>query len=104
MELFNSPSINDIFKFSVSEIITKIKEYEEKQNEGEDEIKVGDEVDHDGLKCVVVKVWQDCICTISQVGTTPSYTDKSVLKKTGRHFDAIEELINQIGGGISEET
>lgn len=88
--------------FSASECMAKIKEYE--GNQKADEIRVGDEVDHDGLKCVVVKVWQDCICTISQVGTTPSYTDKSVLKKTGRHFDAIEELINQMRGGTSEET
>lgn len=88
--------------YTATECITRIKEYEEKKKA--DEIKVGDEIDHDGLKCVVVKVWQDCVCTISQVGTTPSYTDKSVLKKTGRHFDQIEELINQIGGGTSEET
>lgn len=81
---------------SASEAIAKIKEYEE-TSKVDDEIKVGDEVGHDGLKCVVVKVWEDCICTISQVGTTPSYTDKSVLKKTGRHFDEIEKLIKKMG-------
>ena len=89
----NYPRI--IRTFSASECMAKIKEYEE--NKKADEIRVGDEVDHDGLKCVVVKVWQDCICTISQVGTTPSYTDKSVLKKTGRHFDQIEKLMKEMG-------
>lgn len=83
--------------FSASECMAKIKEYEE--NKKADEIRVGDEVDHDGLKSVVVIVWQNCICTISQVGTTPSYTDKSMLKKTGRHFDAIEELLKQLQEG-----
>lgn len=81
--------------YSATKAIKKIRKYEESQKT-DDEIKVGDEVDHDGLKCVVVKVWQDCICTISQVGTTPSYTDKSVLKKTGRHFDAIEKLYEEM--------
>ena len=84
-----------MLEHTASEAIQMIKEYEEK-GKTDDEIKVGDEVDHDGLKCVVVKVWQDCICTISQVGTTPSYTDKSVLKKTGRHFDQIEKLFKQL--------
>ena len=77
--------------YSATKAMKKIREYEE-SSKADDEIKVGDEVDHYGLKCVVIKVWQDCICTISQVGTTPSYTDKSVLKKTGRHFDQIEKL------------
>ena len=86
---------NCMLEHTASEAIQMIKEYEEK-GKTDDEIKVGDEVDHDGLKCVVVKVWQDCICTISQVGTTPSYTDKSVLKKTGRHFDQIEKLFKQL--------
>lgn len=84
-----------LVNYSATKAMKKIREYEEKQKV--DEIRVGDEVDHDGLKCVVVKVWQDCVCTISQVGTTPSYTDKSVLKKTGRHFDQIEELMKKIG-------
>lgn len=87
---------NCILEHTASKAIQMIKEYEEKKKA--DEIRVGDEVDHDGLKCVVVKVWQDCICTISQVGTTPSYTDKSVLKKTGRHFNAIEGLLKQLQG------
>jgi len=95
---FHDISPAEIFgKYSALECMTKIKEYEENQK-ANDEIRVGDEVDHDGLKSVVVKVWQDCVCTISQVGTTPSYTDKSVLKKTGKHFDEIEELLKQLQG------
>ena len=88
---------NCVLEHTASQAIQMIKEYEEK-GKTDDEIKVGDEVDHDGLKSVVVKVWQDCVCTISQVGTTLSYTDKSVLKKTGRHFDEIEELLKQLQG------
>lgn len=91
---WHNGGFNALMNLDVTDAIRRIEEYEKKKKD--DEIKVGDEVDHDGLKCVVVKVWQDCICTISQVGTTPSYTDKSVLKKTGRHFDAIAEILQQL--------
>ena len=93
---WHNGGFNALMNLDVTDAIRRVEEYEKKKKD--DEIKVGDEVDHDGLKCVVVKVWQDCICTISQVGTTPSYTDKSVLKKTGRHFDAIVEVLQQLKG------
>lgn len=67
-------------------------------------IKVGDVVRHEGLKCVVTRKVQDKIYTISELGTTPSYSGETIkkLKKTGRHID-IDGLLKQIGGNGDEE-
>lgn len=63
----------------------------------EDEIKVGDEVSDCGLKSVVVRVCDDCIYTVTRWGTTPKYDKKhNNLKKTGRHFSQIVEVLEQM--------
>lgn len=81
-------------EYSVQEVKTKIEALE-----AEKEIKVGDIVMNEGLKCVVTRVSQDRVYTISKIGTTPVYCGEHIkkLKKTGRHID-IDELLNQIGG------
>lgn len=60
-------------------------------------IKVGDVVRHEGLKCVVTRKVQDKIYTISELGTTPSYSGETIkkLNKTGQHID-IDGFLKQI--------
>ena len=62
-------------------------------------IKVGDIIMNEGLKCVVTRVVQDRIYTVSKIGATPTYCGEHIkkLKKIGHH-EGIEGLLNQIGG------
>lgn len=102
-------SIDIIKNFSVDEVAAKIKEYEEKQKMVEDaEIKVGDEViycgdgAHDGLVGVVIgseKDWREVRfkCSWSSVGVY-----KDTLRKTGRHFPQIEEVLEQMKGEMDD--
>lgn len=79
---------------SASEAIAKIKEYEE-TSKVDDEIKVGDEVEHNFNQYKVVAITESgkCCC----VGDVTRFFAKEDLKKTGRHFDQIEEIMKQIG-------
>lgn len=89
--------------FSPSEAITRIKKYEEAQKKAEAEIKVGDEVIvPNGKRCVVTgfnggdNKWILCIDENGDCG--PNYHEKTDLKKTGRHFPQIEEVLKQMKG------
>lgn len=82
--------------FSASEAIEKIKEYEEKKK-AEEEIKVGDEVvvQHRTFKAVVSGIDGDLCCIVLSNGKT-QHTWKSTVRKTGRHFDQIAEVLEQM--------
>lgn len=79
-------------KYSASEAITRIKEYENR-------IKVGDEViDSNGMlekRSVVVRV-SGSVITIMEGDGTVSRWEKEHFKKTGRHFPQIEEVLKQL--------
>lgn len=82
----------DVFeKFTASEAIKQVKEYEE--------IKVGDEViDSNGMlekKSVVVRV-SGTVITIIEGDGTASRWEKEGFKKTGRHFPQIAEVLKQM--------
>ena len=65
-----------------------------------DEIKVGDEIDHQGLRSVVLSISDECIYTLSRVGTTPTYKKCNPnIKKTGRNFPQIAEVLEQMKEG-----
>lgn len=94
-ELFNSPSITDIFKYSASEVITKIKEYEEKQKS--DEIKVGDEIEYQcHRKGIVTRICNRTLAiTWLRTGTNGVILAHTA-KKTGKHYDCIAEIFKDI--------
>lgn len=95
-------NISDIVRhYDISEAIAKIKEYEEQQKQ-DTEIKVGDEViTKIGNKGIVItnvpsdegmiSVWVST-CTHVQL-----YPIKDLVK-TGRHFDAIAEVLAEMRG------
>lgn len=85
----------------------RIKKYylrvKENQKKAETEIKVGDEVIvPSGKRCVVTgfnsgdNKWILCIDENGDCG--PNYHEKTDLKKTGRHFPQIEEVLKQMKG------
>jgi hypothetical protein len=79
---------------SASEAIAKLKAIGDKQ----DEIKVGDEVKIDGDKGIVIAL-QPRPYVLNEDGTGSlwlSNNDGLANNKTGRHFDAITEVLKQM--------
>jgi len=82
-------------KYEGSEVIAKLKAYEEKQK-AEDEIKVGDEVRHDrGWTAVVTSIDNVGFSVMDYNGEVASYSDIGKFKKTGRHFD-IDKILEDM--------
>lgn len=87
--------------YSASEVIAKIKAWEDKQTD--DEIKVGDEVYLiEGYPRIVTTVFMDSVLgeqvgTITSSGNYATYKIKDI-HKTGRHFDQISEVLEQMRG------
>lgn len=78
-------------KYTASEAIEKLREYEAKK----DEIKVGDEViDGNEILFVVTEVHMETATVMNCVGHSYQLW-KSGLKKTGRHFP-IEDILEQM--------
>ena len=74
-------------KYEGSEVIEKLKAYEEKQK-ADDKIEVGDEVDAYGNKGVVTYMYEkeDVYCVMMRDGSA-SIRKNGDIVKTGRHFD-----------------
>lgn len=93
-EIFGFYTLQSIFKnYTVQQAIEKLKAYE-KEQKANDEIKVGDEVEHvGGCVFIVTNVdgGDDCIYGIDSSGMCVHSSRKNV-HKTGRHFD-IEGLL-----------
>lgn len=84
--------------YSVDEAIAKIKEYEEQQ----EQFAVGDEVYSDAFdnKGIVTHITADkvaCVCIICN-GSTMMKVGLCGLRKTGRHFPQIIEVLEQMKG------
>ena len=101
-QIFNTRSLSNIINtYTASEAISKIKEYEEKQKQTDDEIKVGDEIYNldKNYKSVVTAVF-DTLSGPSAVYFTQNgkwYGDLlKNLHKTGRHFPQIAEVLKQM--------
>lgn len=88
-----------INKYSASEAIAKIKEYEKRKKKDED-IKVGDEVVYLDRVFVVTSIFKnEYIHGIDSRGERCCYhykSHKSGLKKTGRTFPQIAEVLKQM--------
>lgn len=84
---------------SPSEAIAKIKEYEEKQKQANDEIKVGDEVIDGEVfnsgKGIVTFASPLLLYVLWYDGSTGKRKLEDI-KKTGRHFDQIAEALEQL--------
>ena len=90
-----NPSWDVVMEYSASEAITKIKDYEEKQKQTDDKIKVGDEVDVPQLDCkgiVIAEANKETILVLSEYMDGLIRTEKHNVKKTGRYFSEIGEM------------
>lgn len=99
-EIFDTARISDIFlNFSVSEAIAKINEYEEKQKQADNGIKVGDEVVDGEVfnsgKGIVTFASPVILYVLWYDGSTGrrKLTD---VKKTGRTFPKIADVLEQL--------
>ena len=91
------------FESTPQETIAKIKAYEDKQ-EQDAEIKVGDEVTHDGAKFIVLNIdSQTSVYCLDTRGRTPIFTNIHNLTKTGRHFPQIAEVLAGLRGAENDE-
>lgn len=100
-EYVSSDSI--LQNFTASEAIAKIKAYEDKQKQ-DAEIKVGDEVTHNGAKFIVLNIdSQTSVYCLDTIGRTPIFTNIHNLTKTGRHFDQIAEVLAELRGAENDE-
>lgn len=77
-----------IRNYSASEIIEEIKKYEE--------IKVGDEVELQSGLGVILESDEDSTTVMKPNGGVFITYNKTVLKKTGRNFPQIEEVLKQM--------
>jgi len=90
-------------EYTPQDAIRKIKEYEDKQKQ-DAEIKVGDEVTHDGAKFIVLNIdSQTCVYCLDTRGRTPIFTNIHNLTKTGRHFPQIAEILAEMRGAENDE-
>lgn len=87
-------------KYSASEAIDKVKEYEEKQKQTDGEIKVGDEIErikgNKGRKYIVTKIIESDYINIIFDDGGVGYVNPIHYRKTGRRFPQIEEVLKQI--------
>ena len=95
-----------ILNFTATEALDKIKAYEEEQSK----IKVGDEVKVENSggylgKAIVTYVdkYEKEIYVVFAGGSAGEITDGTRLRKTGRHFDEVEKLIEVLKGGDNSE-
>lgn len=81
---------------SASEAISKIKEYEEEQKQ-DAEIKVGDEVVIDDSIGIVTRAFPGAVtCYVMRKDGSSGEEDRNDCKTTGRHFDQIAEVLNEM--------
>lgn len=99
-----TPSI--INNYSASEAISKIRDYEERKQKEQDEIKVGDEIRVGkeggnafnvvvhlvGERCDGIKVYQ----CMGGSGIHFTFTSEDDVRKTGRHFPEIAEVLKKM--------
>ena len=88
-----------VHKITIQGIIRCTKAYEEKKKV-EEEIKVGDEVETcSGARAVVTRIIDNCVRVMFHDGSgfREQHTINE-LKKTGRHFDEVEQLLDKLRG------
>lgn len=90
-------------EFDVREIVERLEAYKKEQSE----IRVGDEVEvvDFGCKAVVTCTEKHLkrVFVVYTDGSTDEFTDRTKLRKTGRHFDEVEKLIEILKGGDDSE-
>jgi len=97
-DVFDTESLGRIFEtYSASEAIERIKAHEEKKQEEDEELKVGDEVvTVAGDKGVVTGIINNDVYLFISGWETSQVKHKLCCKKTGRHFPEIVEVLKSL--------
>lgn len=91
---FGTGDLGKIVNLSVEEAMSKLRTYEAKKK-AEEEIKVGDEVETNCIgNGIIIQELNDGWYAIICKGLYRSSIHKSHIKKTGRHFPQVEELLD----------
>ena len=81
-----------VTSLSAKDALTKVEEYEKKRK-----LKVGDEVtDIEGRRAVVFKMYEGNFALVIYADGDVDSFDCRDLKKTGRYFDGVEQLIKKM--------
>ena len=87
-------------EFDVREIVERLEAYKKEQSE----IRVGDEVEINDSEVVVTYVRGNKMFVLYGDGSTEEVTvSHTEIRKTGRHFDEVEKLIEVLKGGEDSE-
>ena len=99
-EIFGTTTSYSIFNnMSISTVVTKIKDYEEKQKQADAGFRIGDEVIVKGDRAIVIKVDIDhWYRVVYENGNTDYIHQDTITDKTGKHYDAIEEVLKELRG------
>lgn len=93
-DIFGNHTIDGIFNtYTASEAIDAIEKYESER------IKVGDEVKYRSVVGVVLEHDDNSTSVMKTNGNVSTIYNKRDLKKTGRHFPQIEELLQKMQEG-----
>lgn len=96
MELFGTSLATEVmYMVTVDQAIEKLRTYEAEKN-AEEEIKVGDEVETDYTGNVIIagKPKDGWYVTIAKNFARYSIHESHIIKKTGRHFPQVAELLD----------
>lgn len=87
-----------VAKYGAKKVLNDFKKWQEKKDE--EEIKVGDEVvvTSVGFKGVVISIYSDERYRVIYKDGIISNEGKNTLKRTGRHFDEVEQLLGKLRG------
>lgn len=87
-------------EFDVREIVERLEAYKKEQSE----IRVGDEVEINDSEVIVTYVRGSKMYVLYGDGSTEEVTvNHTEIRKTGRHFDEVEKLIEILKGGDDSE-
>jgi hypothetical protein len=96
--VFDTTILKNVWDMNPSEAISKLKEYEAKQNE----IKVGDIVRYNEKDGIVTFIKENQMYVMWEDGSTGEFIDaKQRFEKTGRHYD-IDSILEQLKGTDDE--
>jgi len=88
--------------YSIQRIVEITKAYEEKKK-AEDEIRVGDEViTSNGYIAIITFICDEYMTAIFHDGSSGEFINET-LKKTGRHFGEVEQLLDKLRGEEDEK-
>ena len=96
-KIFSCDDLAEVFGFTASEAIEKIRQYEQKQ-----QIAIGDEVVfYNGERCVVTVVEDGQVVEVmDENGLSMKMDDglRNSMKKTGRHFEELVTILKKMKG------